>query len=546
MAEHDAIIVGSGVNSLACGAFLARAGWRVAVLERESELGGAVRTAELTEPGFHHDVFSAWHPLWVGGPAHAELGHALAERGLEYLNTVHPTGTLFPDGESAFLTTGTDGNAAELDRHAPGDGDAWRETIAAVAAQAELVFGVLGTELWSRAGLNLGVKAYRRLGRRGLAEFGGELVQTSRDWLTTTFRSERAHGLLAPWVLHTGLGPDAAASGFMTRVIAFAIEAGGMPIPRGGGARLVDALVRLIEDHGGTCRTGQDVERIVVSGGRATGVRLTDGEVLDARRAVVCNVTPTQLYGRLLGPDDVPAEIGEAGKRFRFGRSEMQIHFALSEPPRWDGDDRLGRTAIVHLTPGLDGVSRAVNEAERGLLPAEATVVVGQPLTIDDTRAPAGKGLLWIQLQELPWHVRGDAAGELDTGDGTWTESLRERYADRIQARLAQHIPNLETSILKRVVLSPADLQAANINLQQGDPYSGSLALDQNFLWRPFARQPGHSTSIGGLFQIGASTWPGPGLGAGSGTLVAKELLQPPVAERIAGRITSFLRPRQA
>ncbi|MGZ4366350.1 MAG: phytoene desaturase family protein [Gaiellaceae bacterium] len=546
MADHDAIIVGSGVNSLACGAFLARAGWRVAVLERESELGGAVRTAELTEPGFHHDVFSAWHPLWVGGPAHAELGDALAERGLEYLNTVHPTGTLFPDGESAFLTTGTDGNAAELDRHAPGDGDAWRGTIAAVAAQAELVFGVLGTELWSRAGLNLGVKAYRRLGRRGLAEFSGELVQSSRDWLTTTFRSERAHGLLAPWVLHTGLGPDAAASGFMTRVIAFAIEAGGMPIPRGGGARLVDALVRLIEDHGGTCQTGQDVERIVVTGGRATGVRLTDGKVLDAGRAVVCNVTPTQLYGRLLEPDEVPAEIGEAAKRFRFGRSEMQIHFALSERPRWDGDDRLGRTAIVHLTPGLDGVSRAVNEAERGLLPAEATVVVGQPLTIDDTRAPAGKGLLWIQLQELPWQVRGDAAGELDTGDGTWTESLRERYADRIQARLAQHIPNLEASILKRVVLSPADLQAANINLQQGDPYSGSLALDQNFLWRPFARQPGHSTPIHGLFQIGASTWPGPGLGAGSGTLVAKELLQPPVAERIAGRITSFLRPRQA
>jgi phytoene dehydrogenase-like protein len=546
VADHDAIIVGSGVNSLACGAFLARAGWRVAVLERESELGGAVRTAELTEPGFHHDVFSAWHPLWVGGPAHAELGDALAQRGLEYLNTVHPTGTLFPDGESAFLTTGTDGNAAELDRHAPGDGDAWRETIAAVAAQAELVFGVLGTELWSRAGLNLGAKAYRRLGRRGLAEFSGELVQSSRDWLTSTFRSERAHGLLAPWVLHTGLGPDAAASGFMTRVIAFAIEAGGMPIPRGGGARLVDALVRLIEDHGGTCQTGQDVERVVVSRGRATGVRLTDGKVLDAGRAVVCNVTPTQLYGRLLEPGDVPAEIGEAGKRFRFGRSEMQIHFALSEPPRWDGDDRLSRTAIVHLTPGLDGVSRAVNEAERGLLPAEATVVVGQPLTIDHTRAPAGKGLLWIQLQELPWHVKGDAAGELDTGDGEWTQSLRERYADRIQARLAQHIPNLEASILKRVVLSPADLQAANINLQQGDPYSGSLALDQNFLWRPFARQPGHSTPIHGLFQIGASTWPGPGLGAGSGTLVAKELLQPSVAERIAGRITSFLRPRQA
>jgi phytoene dehydrogenase-like protein len=546
MADYDAVLVGSGVNSLACAAFLSLAGWRVAVFEREAGLGGAVRTAELTEPGFHHDVFSAWHPLWVGGPAHAELGAALGERGLEYLNTEHPTGTLFPDGESAFLTTSTGANAAELERHAGGDGEAWREMIVNVGAQAELVFGVLGTELWSPAGLSLGAKAYRRLGRRGLAEFGAEVVQSSRDWLTMTFRSERAHGLLAPWVLHTGLGPDAAASGFMTRVIAFAIEAGGMPVPRGGGARLVDALVRLIEDHGGRCETGTDVEQVIVTRGRASGVRLAAGGTAGAERAVICNVTPTQLYGRLLGAADVPADVAEAGKRFRFGRSEMQIHFALSEPPRWEGDDRLDKTAIVHLTPGLDGVSRAVNEAERGLLPAEATVVVGQPLAVDDSRAPAGKGMLWIQLQELPWNVKGDAAGELDVGHGAWDESLRERYADRIQARIARHVPNLESSILRRIVLSPADLQAANINLEHGDPYSGSLALDQNFLWRPFARQPGHRTPIDGLFQIGASTWPGPGLGAGSGTLVAKALLQPPAVQRLVGRLGAFVRPGQA
>src|SRR5204862_5083742 len=100
--------------------------------------------------------------------------------------------------------------------------------------------GILGTELSSRAGDRLALQAYRRLGRRGLAAFAGELVQSSRDWLTQTFRSERAHGLLAPWVLHTGLGPDAATSGFMTKVIAAAIELGGMPVPRGGSARLVD------------------------------------------------------------------------------------------------------------------------------------------------------------------------------------------------------------------------------------------------------------------------------------------------------------------
>ena len=208
----------------------------------------------------------------------------------------------------------------------------------------------------------------------------------------------------------------------------------------------------------------------------------------------------------------------------------MQIHFALSEPPRWEGDERLGRTAIVHLTSGLDGVSRAVNEALRGLLPAEATVVVGQPLTIDPSRAPDGKGILWVQLQELPWRIKGDAAGELDVGDGTWTEDLRERYADRIQARIAQHVPNLESALLRRVSLSPADLQAANVNLVNGDPYGGALSLDQSFLWR----SP-HRTRVDGVWHVGASTHPGPGLGGGSGALVAAQLLEAPLSQRVLG-----------
>jgi phytoene dehydrogenase-like protein len=531
----DAVIVGSGINSLACAALLARAGWQVRVLERNAYLGGAIKTAEITEPGYRHDVFSAWHPLWVGGAAHAELGDELAKRGLEYLNTPLPTGTLFPDGESAFLLRSGEANAEELDRHAPGDGAAWSRMLDELLPNIDLAFGVLGTELWSKHGLALGMRAYRRLGRRGLAEFVGELTISTRDWLQQTFSSERAHGLHAPWVLHTGLGPDAATSGFMSKVIAVAVQEGGMPIPRGGGDKLVDALAQLIRDHGGVLETGRDVEQVLVEDGVARGVRTSDGETVFATRAVIANVTPTQLYERLLG-DPEPA------RRFRYGRAEMQIHFALSEPPRWEGDERLGGTAIVHVTPGLDGVSRAVNEAERGLLPAEATIVVGQPLTMDPSRAPAGAGLLWIQLQELPWRVRGDAAGGLDVGEGRWTETLRERYADRIQARLARHITNLDSAVRARTVLSPADLQAADCNLVNGDPYSGSLALDQNFLWRPLPSRPGHGTSIEGLWHIGASTHPGPGLGAGSGTLVAEQLLEPPLPERAFQRVRRLVR----
>jgi phytoene dehydrogenase-like protein len=530
MADFDAVLVGSGVNSLACAALLARAGWRVCVLERNEWLGGAIHTAELTAPGYRHDVFSAWHPLWVGGAAHTELGGELVERGLEYLNTELPTATAFPDGAAAFLLRDAAGNASEL-------GPEWHGVLERFLPNADLAFGVLGTELWSASGVAFAGRALRRLGRAGAAAFMAELLQTSRDWLEQTFASERAHGLLAPWVLHTGLGPDSAASGFMTQVIAVAVQEGGMPVPRGGSAMLAEALARLIRDHGGVCETGADVERVVVRSGRAEGVRLADGEVLTAGRAVVAGVTPTQLYERLLDDSGVPEPVVEAARRFRYGRSEMQIHFALSEPARWDGDERLNRTAIVHVTPGLDGVSRAVNEAERGLLPAEATIVCGQPLTLDESRAPAGKGLLWIQLQELPWRIKGDAAGELDVGDGSWDDDLRERYADRIQARLARHIPNLESSIVARAALGPHDLERLNVNLRHGDPYGGALSLDQNFLWRPFARSPGHATAVDRLYHIGASTWPGPGLGAGSGTLVAQALLRRPPARRALARL---------
>jgi phytoene dehydrogenase-like protein len=526
----DAVFVGSGINSLVGGALLARAGWRVAILERNDWLGGAIRTAELTVPGFRHEVFSSWHPLFVGSAAYAELGEELGRRGVEYLNTDLPTGTLFPDGEAAFLTT-------DLETNVAAHGEEWRSMFDQFMGTADLAFGVLSAELWSPAGLSLATKAYRTLGRKGLVEFSGRVLTSARDWLEGTVPSERTQGLLAPWVLHTGLGPDAASSGFMCQVIACALQLGGMPVPRGGGSVLVDALVGIVEDAGGEARTGAEAVQVLVDGDGARGVRLASGELVRAERAVICNVTPDQLYGRLLADSAVPAHEADAGRRYRFGRAGMQIHYALSERPEWHGDERLIRTPIVHLTPGLDGVSRAVNEADRKLLPAEATIAVGQPLAVDPSRAPDGSWILWLQLQELPSGPRGDAAGELDVGDGTWTEELREAYANRIQERLARHIPNLDRATLARQVYSPADMEAANPNFVGGDIYSGALSLDQNLVWRPRPELPGHRTAVPKLWHIGASTHPGPGLGAGSGTIVARELLKEPLVRRLAGRL---------
>ncbi len=541
MATFDAVLVGSGINTLTTAALLARDGWSVCVLERSDRLGGAIRTeADYTLPGFTHEVLSSWHPLFTGSAAHAELGDELHRRGLEYVNTELPTATAFPDGRAMFLSTTMEANVAEFERFAAGDGAAWQRQFEEFMANADLSFGVLGTELWSPGGLGLGQRMLRRFGRHGLLGFAGHALSTCRDWTTATFRAPEAHGLLAPWVLHTGLGPENAVSGFMTQVIACAVQLGGMPVPVGGGVRLVDALAGIVRDADGELRTDAEVARITVSGGRAVAVVLADGETVGATRAVVAGVTPTQLYGSLLREGDVPADVHASAARYRYGRAGMQIHLALDEPPRWKGPgaDRLARTAIVHVTPGLDGVSRAVNEAERGLLPAEATIVAGQPCAVDPSRAPEGKWIVWIQLQELPaGPVKGDATGELDVGDGTWTEGLREAYADRIVARLGESIENLGSATLARKVLSPVDLEALDCNLVAGDIYAGSCALDQNLIWRPFASAPGHRTTVENLWHVGASTHPGPGLGAGSGYLVAKELTKPPLPRRLVAKL---------
>ncbi|HWI65438.1 MAG TPA: NAD(P)/FAD-dependent oxidoreductase [Symbiobacteriaceae bacterium] len=525
MSDFDVVLVGSGINSLVCGAMLAKAGWRVGIFERNGYLGGAIRTEEITRPGFKHDLFAAWHPLFVGSPAYAELKDDLVARGLVYLNTELPTASLYPDGDAAFLTTSPEKNVAELERLSPGDGQAWLQFLTDFAPNMDLVFRLLGTNLWSADGAALLQEAVGRLGPEGLQALSGEALSSCRAWLTTNFASPKVHGLLAPWVLHTGLSPEAPYSGMMTQVTAAALQTFGCPIPRGGSARLVDALVRLIEDCGGECHENADVVQVLVENGRATGIRLKGGETVTAARAVIANVTPSQLYLRLLDESLVPPATLRGARRFRHGLGDMQIHMALSEPPKWLGDERLAGSALVNITAGLDGVSKSVNEATRSLLPAKPTICCGQPMAIDPSRAPDGTWILWIQLLDMPNHPVADAAEKIPFKGPGWTDDLKERYADRVQKMLSRRIGNLESALLDRVVLSPADLEKENINLVGGDPYGGALDIAQHFLWRPFPGRPGHQTPVAGLFHIGASTYPGHGLGAGSGTMVAKQLL---------------------
>jgi phytoene dehydrogenase-like protein len=239
---------------------------------------------------------------------------------------------------------------------------------------------------------------------------------------------------------------------------------------------------------------------------------------------VICSVTPNQLYGRLLADAAVPADIKDSVAGYRYGKGNFQVHYALKASPQWKAPALAG-VALTHLTPGLDGVSKAANEAERGMLPVVPTICVGQPTALDPSRCPEGKSILWLQLPEAPRFIKGDAAGEIAIpADGMWTEAVREKYADRIEAILAPHIENFGDNVIARKAYSPADLEALNVNLVGGDPYGGFCGIDQFFIWRPFHNSVNHRTPVARLYHIGASTHPGPGLGGGSGYLVAKQL----------------------
>jgi len=511
------VIIGSGINALVAAALLSRKGEAVLVLERSDRLGGCMRTEEITLPGYHHDVMAATFVLFLTSPAYAELAEDLGRHGLEFCHGNHPTAVLRPGGETAVLSMDRSRNISAFDALAAGDGLQHAADVGSIETDAEFLFALLGSPLWSAKMARLMAGQAWKRGLTGLKSWFGSALQPARGWLETGYRSETVQALWAPWVLHTGLTPESTYSGQMGRVIAFALEAAGAPVAKGGSASVPQAFRKLIEAGGGTIRTGADVDQILVKDGKAVGVKTADGETIKAQ-SVIASVTPTQLYERLLGAEDAPA----GTTAYRYGRGNFQLHYALDGDPHWIAEG-LEDVALIHLADGIDSVSKSSNEAERGLLPETPTICVGQPHRLDPTRVPDGKALLWLQVPDAPRVIKGDAAHAIKT-EPHWREATREAFADRLEDILRRHIRNFDEIKLARRAYSPVDLNDLNINLVGGDPYGGSCSIDQFFIWRPFAHSVNSATQIRNLHQIGASTHPGPGLGGGSGYNLAKRM----------------------
>lgn len=520
MESFDSIIIGSGINSLTAAAILSKKGHKVVVLERNDWIGGCIKTEELIAPGFKTDVFSGWHPLFVTGPAYAELKEDLEKYGLEYVNTDVPTGVILPNNQSAVLYTDRKKNIQTLNQLAAGDGDRYAELMSNFEGNSEFVFHMLSNEPLSWSSIRTLVKTARKKGLKEFKREVGSMIKSADKLLDQYFESDLIKALFAPWILHTGLGPNDAAGNIMMQVLVFSLEAAGMPIPKGGGDQLVKALMKIVENNNGKFITNADVKNLIVENGVIKGAKTEEKEYKS--KYVLANVTPHQLYQELLQDTSLPKSLQSDVRNYDYGNASMQIHYALDTSLNWENPE-LNKVAMINLTSGVEGVSQSVNEAYNGLLPKEGTIAVGQHTAFDPSRAPDGKHTLWIQLLEMPHVLKGDALGEIVTTNG-YTKEVLEAYVDRIEKRIVQHAPNFKEAIINRKIISPVQLESANRNLVGGDPYSGVASIDQLLLWRPSSKYTKHDTPVKNLYHIGASTHPGPGLGGTSGYLAAHHI----------------------
>ena len=524
MSSYDAIVVGGGHNGLVAAIELARSGWRTLVVEQNERLGGAVMSEEITLPGFVHDLYSTNQNTFRGGLVYGELGEELERHGLRYASTDKPFANAFPGGGALKVYQDAERTLAGLREHDPGDAEGWLELQRLFDRYSPMLFELYGSKLPSAAAVMTVGRALRQLGLNETLGAAQLLLSSTRELGDLYMSSPEAKVLLATWGMHPDFGPDVSAGAMFPFVEVFSDAAAGMSIVEGGASRMIDALVAVLADHGGETRTGAPVERILTDGTRATGVELASGERITASRAVIASVTPTALYQRLLEPRVVPDRVRRAADRYRYGPGTVMIHLALSGPPVWAAGGDLGEFAYVHIAPYVSDLADTYTAANNGLLPASPLLIVGQSSAVDPTRAPAGQAVLWVQVRGQPAQIRGDAAGEIEARD--WRDAA-EPYADRVIAKLSEYAPGIEDLILKRVVLTPVDLEAHDPNLVGGDSVAGSHHLRQNFIFRPMLGYSNYRTPVDGLFMTGAATWPGGGVTGLSGHLAAQAVLAP-------------------
>lgn len=510
----DVVIAGGGVNGLACGALLTRKGLKVCVVERNPWVGGGAVTREVTLPGFKHDLFGSSH-VWIHlNKDFKELIEPELERhGLKYIyQSDHITG--HPDrtgGPGIVIYKDITKTCTAIAAYSQRDAETYRAVYDEFSLIKDGVIKAFFSPPQPPATLASALQNSKE-GLRRLRLFS----MSARAWVERHFENNFVRAVMLNWALAPQILPEQEGAGQSFYVMIPAIHVFGQAIPEGGSQALPNALASYIEGAGGKVMTDSPVDQILVEHGRAVGLRLKTGEVLNARRAVVSALDPRQTFLKLMDADNLEPDFVDQVRGFSFGRvTILRAHLALTEPPAFLNGADMSRCAFHRIVDSMEQMINFYAELAMRTPPTDPFLWSACWSLLDPTRAPDGRHTLIF-----------DTFVSNTLADGRRWEDIKDDYfAKVLLPKLQQYAPNINQDTILGVYLETGEsLERANPSFVDGTTNGGERIAAQLGAFRPFPQYAHYRSPVRDLYMTGPHCHPGGGISA-MGTICARVML---------------------
>lgn len=533
MPDNDVVIIGGGHNGLVTAAYLARAGLKVTVLEARNVLGGACVTEEVF-PGFKVSTLSYLCSLLqkkiVEDLELPRFGYHIYPKNPAFFQA-------FPDGRHLFFWQDMKKNIEELSKFSEKDArnyPAYEKELEEIAQWVEQILLETPPNIVRRKFSDLmrlgsfGLKTIS-LGDRALTRLVRIMTQSVRDFLNERFESEHVKATLATdGVIGTNGGPSTPGTAYILLHHVMGDAAGQRGLwgfVRGGMGAICQAIADSARAHGATVRTGAPVERILVKGDRAYGVALKTGEEVHAQ-IIISNADPKRTFLKLLEPKHLDDDFRREVEAFRCEGASFKINLALDGLPSFKAfpSDGLAlpHKTTMHICPSMDYIDRAWEDALAGKPSLQPMLECTIPTAYDDSIAPPGKHIMSMFVQYAPYRLK----------EGSWSNALKEHFADKCIDIMAEYAPNIKDIIIDRHVVSPLDLEQ-EYGMTGGSLFHGDMSVDQLYCMRPVPGWARYRTPVRNLYMCGSGTHPGGGVMGAPGHNCAREIL----SDRRRGKI---------